>query len=341
MPQLDLGLVMGPQGPQGPEGPAGPQGPQGPQGEQSKVVNDLTTGGVDAALSAQMGVELEGKKADVDLSNLPSPQMALVNLGAGVRPNLLDNAYFVGGGTGWGVFPINQRGKTSYGASHGFDRWGMNGGTVTLGPTGVTWTSEQVLSQKMHVLNLADGKTRTVSYVDENQHGFSGLLTSRYTTIGDYQFTYGTGTSFYMQSQGSSPAMAWVKLEEGENQTLFVENGDGTVTLLPQGLDYGQELMKCQQYYWESDVGFTFEAVSATRLIANIQFPQKMRVTPTVSVVSQLGTKNVFSNWGSLQDTEVNFVSVINGTADGLYAIAADNATTGTLYYAKIIASAE
>lgn len=248
MPQLDLGLVIGPQGPQGPEGPAGPQGPQGPQGEQSKVVNDLTTGGVDAALSAQMGVELEGKKADVDLSNLPSPQMALVNLGAGVRPNLLLNPCFVGGGTGWGVFPINQRGKTSYGASYGFDRWGMNGGTVTLGPTGVTWTSEQVLSQRMYGLNLADGKTRTVSYVDENQHGFSGILTNTYTQIGDYLFTYETGISFYMRSPKSSPAMAWVKLEEGENQTLFAENGDGTVTVLPQGLDYGQELMKCQQY---------------------------------------------------------------------------------------------
>ena len=341
MPQLDLGLVIGPQGPQGPEGPAGPQGPQGPQGEQSKVVNDLTTGGVDAALSAQMGVELEGKKADVDLSNLPSPQMALVNLGAGVRPNLLINPCFVGGGTGWGVFPINQRGKTSYGASYGFDRWGMNGGTVTLGPTGVTWSGDYVLSQRMYGLNLADGKTRTVSYVDENQHGFSGILTNAYTRIGDYQFTYATGISFYMRSPKSSPAMAWVKLEEGENQTLFVENGDGTVTILPQGLDYGQELMKCQQYYWESDVGFTFEAVSTSRLIANIPFPQKMRVTPTVSVVSQLGTKNIFSNWGSLQDTEVNFVSVVNGTADGLYAIAADNATAGTLYYAKIIASAE
>lgn len=267
-------------------------------------------------------------------------QTALVNLGAGVRPNLLINPCFVGGGTGWGVFPINQRGKTSYAPGFGIDMWGTSSGTVTLAQTGVSWEAG-VFNQPMYVLNLADGKTRTVSYVDENQHGFSGIITSAYTQIGDYQFTYGTGNRCYIQSPGGLPAIAWLKLEEGENQTLFAENGDGTVTILPQGLDYGQELMKCQQYYWESDVGFTFEAVSATRLIANIQFPQKMRVTPTVSVVSQLGTKNVFSNWGSLQDTEVNFVSVINGTADGLYAIAADNATTGTLYYAKIIASAE
>ena len=59
----------GPQGPQGEPGPQGPQGepgPQGPQGtsgfsgaaEDLEVVNDLTTGGPTAALSAEMGKEL-------------------------------------------------------------------------------------------------------------------------------------------------------------------------------------------------------------------------------------------------------------------------------------------
>lgn len=309
MPQLDLGLVVGPAGPQGiqgpeglqgpagpqgpigetgPQGPEGPAGPQGPQGEQAKVVNDLTTGGVDAALSAQMGVELEGKKADVDLSNLPSPQMALVNLGAGVRPNLLINPCFVGGGTGWGVFPINQRGKTSYGGSYGFDRWGMNGGTVTLEPTGVTWSGDYVLSQRMYGLNLADGKTRTVSYVDENQHGFSGILTNAYTRIGDYQFTYVTGISFYMRSPKSSPAMAWVKLEEGENQTLFVENGDGTVTILPQGLDYGQELMKCQQY-------LQLYSSADARPAKAVDCRPVMRIDPTQTTI-QIGETTYYAN---------------------------------------------
>ena len=94
-----------------------------------------------------------------------TPQEALANLGAGVRPNLLDNAYFVGGGTGWGVFPVNQTGKTSYGAGHAFDRWRLNGGTCTLKPSGVSWDAGFVLYQLMDGLNLADGKARTVSYV--------------------------------------------------------------------------------------------------------------------------------------------------------------------------------
>lgn len=79
MPQLDLGLVIGPQGPQGPEGPAGPQGPQGPQGEQAKVVNDLTTGGADAALSAE-----QGKVLGAALSNKLSRNGKLVPLGTNI-----------------------------------------------------------------------------------------------------------------------------------------------------------------------------------------------------------------------------------------------------------------
>ena len=60
------------------------------------------------------------------------------------RPNLLDNWYFVGGGSqqGGGQFPINQRGQTSY--AYGYlggytvDRWKcQTGGTVTVASDGV------------------------------------------------------------------------------------------------------------------------------------------------------------------------------------------------------------
>ena len=197
------------------------------------------------------GEEMDQRLAAAGVLGAAStPQAALANLGAAVRPNLLGNACFAGGGTGWGIFPVNQRGKASYGAGLVFDRWALNGGTLTLKPSGASWNSGFVLSQGMGNLNLADGKTRTVSYVDENMHGFSGLLTKDYTIIGDYSFTFFTGTRFYAMSLTLSPAMAWVKLEDGADQTLFVENGDGTVTVLPQNLDYQQELAKCQAYLW-------------------------------------------------------------------------------------------
>ena len=74
---------VGPQGPQGPQGEKGPQGPQGekgekgergPQGEQGPqgepgssvtVINDLTTGGADKALSAEMGKVLGEKLTEL------------------------------------------------------------------------------------------------------------------------------------------------------------------------------------------------------------------------------------------------------------------------------------
>src|SRR5699024_7637111 len=62
-----------------------------------------------------------------------TPQEALVNLGAASNPNLLDNWYFIGGGSqqGGGQFPINQRGQTSYSNSGdsiimSVDRWKFN-----------------------------------------------------------------------------------------------------------------------------------------------------------------------------------------------------------------------
>ena len=62
-------------------------------------------------------------------------QMARLNIAAGgSNRNLLDNAYFVGGGSqlGDGVFPINQRGTTFYSLPYGniFDRWHIQGATA-------------------------------------------------------------------------------------------------------------------------------------------------------------------------------------------------------------------
>ena len=53
-PQGEKGET-GPQGPQGEKGETGPQGPQGEKGESVDIINDLTTGGADKALSADMG----------------------------------------------------------------------------------------------------------------------------------------------------------------------------------------------------------------------------------------------------------------------------------------------
>lgn len=60
----------------GPQGPVGPQGPQGNSGysgaaDELKVVNNLTEGGAAAALSAEMGKELNAKLQNLGSTNVP------------------------------------------------------------------------------------------------------------------------------------------------------------------------------------------------------------------------------------------------------------------------------
>lgn len=242
--------------------------------------NPVQSGGVYTALLA---------KADLTLSNLSTPQQALANLGAGVRPNELDNPYFAGGGTGWGVFPVNQKGGLTYGAGQAFDRWGINGGTLTLSEEGISWTTPNVVSQRFSTLNLADGVRRTFSYVDENNHGFSVILTAGYTRVGDYQVTHAGTSTFYIKSDILSPAkISYMKLEKGENQTLFFENGDGTVTLLPQAdMNYSTQLRKCQEEFvsFENLYGYGF-SYSSEQAAVCVDLPERMRILPAINVTS-------------------------------------------------------
>ena len=88
---LGSNLAGGPQGEQGPQGPAGPQGPQGPRGPQGntgssvdypyELVNNLTEGGVDKALTAEqgkvLGDALFGGFSPVDLSQFTEQNCSL------------------------------------------------------------------------------------------------------------------------------------------------------------------------------------------------------------------------------------------------------------------------
>lgn len=334
MPQLDLGLVIGPQGPQGPEGPAGPQGPQGPQGEQSKVVNDLTTGGVDAALSAQMGVELENRKADTDLSNLDTPQAALANLGAGVRPNLLDNPCFVGGGTGWGVFPVNQRGALSGSTDWTFlcDRWEQFGADWSLTADGLVmakrsdadyWSFLQHIPTA--VLEALAGETLTASVLfDDSLVTAAKVLTSPVT-----YFPFDTGErvevipeSGVVQYYGESVTrtVKAIKLEVGNTQTLAYQDAGGVWHLLPQPEgDYAAQLLRCQQYQFVNKTPQTnFPVVmNGNSGIATVQTPVPMGKTPVFLKDAASGYGVVWTGTGTFVVTDVsvkgcvgNFVSL-------------------------------
>lgn len=346
----------GPAGPQGPEGPAGPQGPQGPQGEQAKVVNDLTTGGADAALSAQMGVELENRKADTDLSNLDTPQAALANLGAGVRPNLLDNPCFVGGGTGWGVFPVNQRGALSGNTDRTFlcDRWEQFGADWSLTAEGLVmakrsdadyWSFFQHIPTA--VLEALAGETLTASVLfDDSLVTAAKVLTSPVT-----YFPFDTGErvevileSGSVQYYGGSVTrtVKAIKLEVGNTQTLAYQKTDGSWALLPQNLNYQQELVKCQAYYWESKMEFASSTLfDSNNLICNVQFPVKMRTIPAVTIYSLDGSPNRLSKWQTRALVDKNASVNSNTLTDsGFNDLSVDNLAQDT-YVFRVVANAE
>ena len=101
-------------------------------------------------------------------------------LGSSTRRNLLDNWYFVGGGSqqGGGSFPVNQRGKTSYSTSYGsiFDCWkcGKPGSVITLAHDYLTLNNVGDLFQITQ--NVDQGEVVTASILATDGL-FSGTVT--------------------------------------------------------------------------------------------------------------------------------------------------------------------
>lgn len=251
------------------------------------------------------------------LGTASTPQEALAALGAGVRPNLLDNAYFVGGGTGWGVFPVNQRGQTSYANSSGtpvqtIDRWYIRDGSeIRLLDTGVN-VSLQSGGRFAQVIDrdLVAGEVYTVSfligsiesggpinvYVQENGGDYLSPINSLISQNGLFSQTFvcpKTESYLIIFTNSSQSTLAFeltaVKIELGDTQTIAYQKADGKWAMLPQNLDYGQELAKCQAYL-KPLVGFYTggtPASSATRV--SFFVPGSMRTLPVVSGVSNLG----------------------------------------------------
>lgn len=187
-------------------------------------------------------------------------QMARLNIAAGgSNDNLLDNAYFVGGGSqlGDGVFPINQRGQTVYTSDGpGIDRWKQFAATVTLASDGVTVTPSAYSNNFLQLMNPAKwdalvGETVTLSIdvlaitgtiIFAGYNTGIGTITS--TGIAVFTFTMPSGIAdgnkfFGLAGQsGSSIKFGRWKLEKG------------TVSTLPNDPppDFGEKLRKCQRY---------------------------------------------------------------------------------------------
>lgn len=225
------------------------------------------------------GDVLSGKKF-----HLPSGAEATGTLQV-VNRNLLDNWDFVGGGSqlGDGVFPINQRGQTTYnGNGYGLDRWRSTSSNLVLeilsgyisidfkktgSPLRQMCNSAIGLAGKAVTFSILakgenirtsitayDGGSFTKHFVSKNFAGDANTfkIYSVTAVLENLLSTESLSAQIYSTTTESSPILCKaVKLELGSEQTLAHNEGteENPVWVLNEVPDYGEELRKCQRYY--------------------------------------------------------------------------------------------
>ena len=207
-----------------------------------------------------MGIYVNGKK----VAGLGKPGLD----GFQLNPNLLDNAYFVGGGSqqGGGKFPINQKGQTSWSAAGPmFDRWKLVSGTASLTAAGVTLNG-------------------TMAQVLENDPP-GEITATALTTTGIVDCTYDSGAKTFTIT-GTGETFLAAKLELGSTQSLAQDDsGNWHVLEIPK---YGAELAECQRYLviYTLD-GQRFVGVGHLDFASGGQMliytPVQMRALPTIT----------------------------------------------------------
>ena len=269
--------------------------------------NPVQSGGVYTALAG---------KADLTLSNLSNYQKALAAIGGKPRDNLLDNAYFVGGGSqqGGGQFPINQRGQTSYGTNiPAFDRWPTTTdcSSLTIEQDGITCNA--IIAGQYPLLSYLDldysvlaGRQVTVSaLIDDDLISATGVIpaqkpsASNLTTMvlsssgGSYDVGCGYMTQkdivlvgFFARAASASAKFKAAKLEFGPTQTLAYQDEEGNWQLF-ETPDYGEELAKCQRYLINIENSEMRISRSMTTLV-RAWFPTQvpLRINPSISAGS-------------------------------------------------------
>ena len=183
----------------------------------------------------------------------------------GMGKNLLRNWYFAGGGTGTGIFPVNERGLSAYSSqSLCIDGWWFfpySGGTLTLTSSGaVIAKNSSISSPGFHQFfdGIEDGNVVTISCMTtegvqwvtssplSSQSGTSWQVSQHlyYSTVHVWcglRFNQGHWNVSFTTEGATIVA---VKVELGTRQTLaHLKNGTWVLNELP---DYEEELLKCQ-----------------------------------------------------------------------------------------------
>ena len=224
------------------------------------IVNDLTTGGVTMALSAEMGKVL------------------------GWRPNhnFIDNWHLAS--------PVNSRGQAEYASAGGtVDRWtNANTDTITRITTrGLTVTGSltgagilrQIVDNPSELLGktvtisclLSNGELHFVSRTIAAEPGTSTITVAIVYLDGNSEGRYmalllTASGRLYFQFRipsGQSATIAAAKLELGSIQTLVYKDADGN-WVLSDTPNKGLERLKCVQSKADSSDGYTDKTVLHT-----------------------------------------------------------------------------
>lgn len=268
-----------------------------------------------------------------------TPQGALAALGAGVRPNLLDNAIFIGGGSqqGGGQLPVNQRGQMSYNTASGYtiDRWmhGAEPGEIELTADGVKFNGTEgtnlALAQFLD-FSVSQDTVVTLSALYRGQIilDFGGATLSPSPIVesgwGLHAITYTIPAGTNLANRLYSPTIktngaqisyfAAVKLELGDTQTLAYQDEDGAWQLLPQPeSDYVTQTLKCKRYLNVFSPDRTFPgSVSGTgnSVIITADLPVAMRTNPVISGLSGVYIRSVEGQYGPISDISANGIHI-------------------------------
>lgn len=234
--------------------------------------------------------------------------------------NLLDNWYFVGGGNqgGTGVFPINQRGQSTYsGAGYCIDRWKiantpvsatLNSDALTVSKTSEltsgyfairqdfgslpagTYTASALIKSASGAFRITAGSSGTsANRILSDDFSGAGLVTVTGTlsAMSDATFAF-----VGRDGNNSDFEVIACKLELGASQTLAhnegtEENPNWVLNELP---DYYAELSKAQHYFMRFNIvntGFLGLAIAQNVNYCILPIPlPNMAKSPTVSLTS-------------------------------------------------------
>lgn len=262
---------------------------------------------IDEAVKKIMDGEMTGDYADRQLSNLDTPQGALANLGAGVRPSLVDNGIFVGAN-----LPVNQRGETSW-ESRGYhiDRWLCEENVVgSVDDQGFHIASGQTVIQPVDeaTRDYLLGKTITVSCLlsDGSFATATDILPDTMTenlgVVCHPKFGVEYSLAFFYTAQSyqvgrianiteQEVTVVACKTELGSTQTLAYQDDTGSWQLLPQPeSDYATQLLKCQRYLAAmEDQAIVRSAYVSTNFVDFlVPIPVSFRVLPIIQSAEKL-----------------------------------------------------